>query len=237
MRAFLRALPVVLFLAATTSLAFAPRSARAQTPALDITLVGNAGVILSDGTTSLLVDLPYQPGAFGYMNYDAESLAPPGDVVSVITHAHRDHFAPELFIARPAWRIIGPPSVVQGLSAERVIRGDSVSVGAFEVIAIPTPHTADHRSYRVRWRGRVLYFSGDTEEVSALLAGPEVDVLFATPWFACELVKPGRRWPAERAVLYHMRPDGSDRRCGPAEWLEQGTTVQLAAANGRRGPE
>lgn len=232
-----RLAPLVILFLAASSPALAPRNARAQTAALDITLVGNAGVILSDGTTSLLVDLPYQPGAFGYMIYDAESLAPPGDVVSVITHAHRDHFAPELFIAHPAWRIIGPPSAVQGLSAERVIRGDSVSEGAFEVVAIPTSHTTDHRSYRVRWQGRVLHFTGDTEDVSALLAGPEANVLFATPWFVCELVKPGRRWPAERTVLYHMRPDGSDRRCGPAEWLEQGTTFQLAAANGRRGPD
>jgi hypothetical protein len=46
--------------------------ARAQQ--LTVELVGNAGVVLSDGTTTLLVDLPYESGAFGYMRYDQDAL-------------------------------------------------------------------------------------------------------------------------------------------------------------------
>ncbi len=49
-----------------------------QSPTLSITIVGNAGVLLSDGATSLLVDLPYESGAFGYQTYDPSDLNPPG---------------------------------------------------------------------------------------------------------------------------------------------------------------
>lgn len=121
-----------------------------QAAALDVTVVGNAGVVLSDGASSLLVDLPYESGAFGYMTYDPVALDPPGTVTSIITHDHADHFDPELFRRREGWRIFGPPSVTEGLPTGRVVEGDSVSLGAFDVVVIPAPHTADHRSYRRR---------------------------------------------------------------------------------------
>lgn len=198
----------------------------AQGQELTVRLIGNAGVMLTDGTTSLLIDLPYESGAFGYMRYDAAALPSAGDNVSVITHHHRDHFDPSLFTAR-AWRIIGPPSVTAGLPADRVLSGDSVMVGAFAIIALRTPHTPDHRSYRVRWRGRVLHFTGDTEPAASVPAEPQLDVLFVTPWLQCSLVESGRTASWRRAVLYHMQPDGSDRLCGRAERMAQGASFTL----------
>jgi hypothetical protein len=205
----------------------APAPVSAQEPALEVEFVGNAGVVLTDGTTSLLVDLPYEPGAFGYQRYDPARLRPAGEVVAVITHHHRDHFAPDLFLPHAGWRVIGPPSAVTGVPSGRVIGGDSVAVGAFQVVAIRTPHTDDHRSYRIRWRGRVLHFTGDTESSSALLAGPPSDVLFITPWLACVLADAGQAAAAVRMVLYHPNPDGSDRICGSPERLEQGARFRL----------
>ena len=202
--------------------------AAVQDPELGVELVGNAGVILSDGVTSLLVDLPYEPGAFGYQRYDPALLRPAGEAVSVITHHHRDHFAPDLFLPRVGWRVIGPPSAVATVPTDRVVAGDSVAVGAFQVVALRTPHTGDHRSYRIRWRGRVLHFTGDTEDAAALLAGPPLDLLFLTPWLACTLADAGRPAAAARAILYHRNPDGSDRHCGSAEPLPQGTRIALA---------
>jgi glyoxylase-like metal-dependent hydrolase (beta-lactamase superfamily II) len=186
--------------------------------------------VLSDGVTSLLLDLPYEPGAFGYQRYDPARLQPAGEVVAVITHHHRDHFAPDLFLPRPGWRVIGPPSAVAVVPPGRVTAGDSVAVGAFQVVAVPTPHTDDHRSYRIRWRGRVLHFTGDTEYGAALLAGPRVDLLFLTPWLACTLEAAGRAPATARAVLYHRNPDGSDRRCGSAEPVRQGTRFTMPPA-------
>ena len=196
----------------------------ATPPELEITLVGNAGVQLTDGTTSLMVDLPYESGAFGYQAYRPDEMAPPGEVVSVITHHHDDHFDPELFVAREGWRIIGPPSVTTTLPAGRVISGDSLRVGAFHVVAVPTPHTDDHRSYRIRWRGRVLFFTGDTEDPAALDPGPRPDFLFITPWLSCAAESSGTRLGSV-SVAYHLRARGGDRVCGDVRTYEQGMVI------------
>jgi hypothetical protein len=214
----------------------APGVVRAQAPEpateLRITLVGNAGVQLSDGATSLLVDLPYESGAFGYAEYRPADLGPPGAVVSVITHHHDDHFDGALFEARPEWRIIGPPSVTSGLPPERVQAGDSLRVGAFDVVAVPTPHTDDHRSYRIRWSGLVLHFTGDTEDPASLAGGPAVDLLFITPWLSCAVEAFPTARLGERSIAYHLQPSGADRVCGAVERLEQGSTFRVSAAKG-----
>lgn len=197
-------------------------------PALTATLVGNAGVLLTDGQTSLLVDLPYEPGAFGYAMYDPDALDPPGQVVSVITHHHTDHVDPDLFMAREAWRMVGPPSVTAALPSEPVIAGDSVTVGAFTVVPVPTPHTDDHRSYRIRWQGLVLWFTGDTNDGSRILMEPRIDVLFITPWLMCGMRDAGDPPHAARVILYHMRTDEADPHCGAARPQPQGAVLTLS---------
>ena len=205
-----------------------------QTPALQVTMVANAGVILSDGATSLLVDLPYEPGAYGYDDYDPVQMDPPGDVVSVITHHHRDHFAAELLTERDGWRVVGPESATDQVADDRVIRGDSVAVGDFRIVAIPTPHTDDHRSYRIRWRGRVMVVVGDTEVADWIDRQPEIDVLFITPWLSCTAFPSGSESHAARTVAYHRAPSGRDTVCGPTELLDRGTTFSLTPTGGSR---
>lgn len=197
---------------------------------LTIRRIGNAGVVLTDGAVTLLVDLPHVPGAFGYATYDPSELDPPGDVVSVITHAHSDHFAPDLFMERDHWRIMGPSNVVEGLPPNRVLDDDTRSIGAFVVVPIATPHAEGHRSYSIRWRGRAFHVTGDTEDGGFALAEPRLDILFITPWLACTLAE-SEQWPrADRTIVYHLRADGSDRLCGPAETLATGTVIRLTAA-------
>lgn len=198
-----------------------------QAQELTVRLVGNAGVLLTDGETSLLVDLPYEPGAFGYMEYDPAQLQPAGTTVAVITHHHQDHFDRSLFMSRPTWQIIGPASVTAEVPFDRVLQGDSIAVGAFGVVVVPSPHTEDHRSYRIRWRGRVLHFSGDTDQISAVPADPYIDVLFTTPWLQCELTRARRNVTWGRTVIYHRQVDGSDDTCGAAELLEQGAQFTI----------
>ncbi len=205
-----------------------------QAPELRVELIGNAGVVLSDGATSLLVDLPYESGAFGYMHYEPGNLRPTGVVVSVITHHHRDHFDRGDFLTRTDWRLIGPPSVTRALPPDRVLLGDSVQIGQFAVVPVPTPHTDDHRSYRVRWRGSVLYFVGDTQDLASVTAQPMIDVLFTTPWLNCTLVNTGKAPHAVRSILYHLRPDGDDRLCGSADVLGQGSVFVLPSNAERR---
>lgn len=214
-------------LAAYTPAATSPDRG-AERNALDVTMVGNAGVILTDGATSLLVDLPYESGAHGYMPYDPAALDPPGSVTSIITHDHTDHFDPDLFVERDDWRILGPPSVTEGLPAARVVEGDSIRFGGFDVVVVPTPHTPDHRSYRVRWGGRVLHFTGDTEDAARLRDSPAIDVLFVTPWLSCTAGLDVAA-VAQRRIAYHLNPRGTDRVCGQVEILPQGTSFRIEA--------
>ena len=198
---------------------------QAQAAELQVTLVGNAGVLLADGASSLLVDLPYQSGAFGYMKYRPGDLDPAGSVVSVITHHHSDHFDPELFERRQGWRIVAPPSVTEGLPRDRSLTGDSIQVGNFSIRVIPTPHTPDHRSYRVGWRGRVLHFVGDTEDPASLADGPEIDVLFVTPWLSCAIeASPQARYgigPGKGVCEEHTGAEESLYRIRQKEGLER----------------
>lgn len=217
---------VFLFVAAWVSLA------PAQPAQLTVTMVGNAGVMLSDDSSSLLIDLPYESGASGYQTYRPEQLRPAGTTVAVVTHHHRDHFAPELFLARPTWKVIGPPSVVRPLPGDRVLSGDRATVGAFEIIAIPTPHTDDHRSYQIRWHGRVLQAVGDTEDPGSLRQGPPPDVLFITPWLSCAAAEAGITRLAVRSIAYHLARSGADRICGDVEVLEQGASFTVPAGSG-----
>lgn len=197
----------------------------AQAPELRVTMVGNAGVMLADGATTLLVDLPYESGAFGYQRYDAAAVRPGGEVVAVVTHHHRDHFAPELL--RDGWKVLGPPSVTRGMATARVVTWDSVRIGAFDVVVVPTPHTDDHRSYRVRWHGRVFHFTGDTEDTAALRSSPAIDVLFITPWLSCTASRAGLTRLGARRVAYHRAPTGNEEVCG-AEPLAQGASFVVA---------
>ncbi|MGH7553518.1 MAG: hypothetical protein ACREMQ_10890 [Longimicrobiales bacterium] len=52
----------------------------------------------------------------------------------------------------------------------------------FSVIAIATPRTDDHRSYRMRWRGRVLHFTGDSHVAAVVPSEPRTDILFVSSW-------------------------------------------------------
>lgn len=200
-------------------------------PELKITMVGNAGVFLSDGDSSLLIDLPYESGAYGYMTYEPSNLNPPGIVAAIITHDHADHFDPSLFVERGDWRIIGPPSVTDTLPSDRVIPGDSVSLGAFTVVVLPTHHTEDHRSYRIYWRGRILHFSGDSEVVDHLSDIDNLDLLFITPWLSCMATEAGLLGIADRTIAYHLLPDGGDTLCGDPDTLPQGSSFKLSPAD------
>ncbi|HEY5907765.1 MAG TPA: hypothetical protein VIZ31_06950, partial [Vicinamibacteria bacterium] len=90
----------------------APRLSGAATEAtLTFTFIGNMAFHVTDGRTVLLTDFPYESGAFGYMKWKAPDVPPVKDGgLALITHAHRDHFAPEL-LAPYDVTVAGAPEV------------------------------------------------------------------------------------------------------------------------------
>ncbi len=227
--------PIAVTVFALVTLSQADLHATASSPApqvaaLQIRFIGNEGFELSDGETTILTDLPYQPGAFNYMQYDPGTLDPQGRVVSLITHRHADHFDEALFLERD-WDIIGPVEVTARLPAGRVVvMSEAIEVGAFTVRPHRTAHSdVEHYSYLVTWHGLRFYFVGDTENPGHLLSVPKLKVAFVTPWLGCTAGAFGREIDAERIVLYHQAEGEGTRGCFDAQVMEQGESFTLTA--------
>lgn len=184
-------------LLAATFLAGSPDS-------LTIRFIANEAVSLSDGRLTLVLDFPYQSGYSNYMTYPDAELTLEGDVVAVITHRHRDHFAAERFIPT-GWRILGPREVTRTLPPERVVPLDTlVRIGGAIIRPIRTPHSdTEHYSYLIEWQGRGFFFVGDTDDPATLLGAKALDLAFVSPWLLSAARRGGREVAARQVVVYH----------------------------------
>ena len=176
--------------------------------ALEFTFIGNAAFKITDGAVTLVSDYPYKSGAFGYMRFDPDDVPLRGNVVCLITHAHRDHLDTVEF-RKLGFALIGPAPVTHLFPDYRTYAlgdGESLEYDGVRVEAIETPH-ADiaHNCYIVDWRGIRIFFSGDTEEPDALLAATDLDVALVTPWLLQIVHQQGATIDAERVVVYHHR--------------------------------
>jgi len=179
----------------------------ASSPApLRATFIGNMAFAITDGTTTLYTDFPYEPGAFGYMTYDFDAMPKAPNALCLITHAHRDHFDPTLF-AKMSAKVIGPPSLLATLPPDRVIPfGSKMEYGGITVEPRRTRHgNIDHDSYLVTWNGLRLHFSGDTDDPEALLAERDLDYAFVSPWLLGIVGERKARIDAKHVVVYHHR--------------------------------
>ena len=70
---------------------------------LEFRFIGNMAFQISDGAFTILTDYPYISGAFGYMEYQSETVKPVGTVLSLVTHEHDDHWNPASFRKAPGW--------------------------------------------------------------------------------------------------------------------------------------
>lgn len=186
-----------------------------QSPALEFTFIGNEAVAVSDGRMLLVSDYPYKSGVFGSMRYDPSLLQPAGrSVVLLITHRHDDHFDPRA-VTDSSWRVIGPDDVTSKLPPARVIRLDSVmNVGGAKIRPVVTPHArVGHNSYLVEWAGRRIYFVGDTDDPTALLAQRNLDIAFVTSWLWRRTKSRNGTIDARQVVIYHHATGESVAGC------------------------
>lgn len=185
----------------------APGSAQPR-PALEARFIGNMAYAITDGTSTLMSDFPYQSGYSRYMTYDAaliRSATAPGTTLSLVTHRHLDHWEPALFGATD-WKVAGPADVIAGVDPSRVVPlSGGGAFGGMRIDALETPHASvGHYSYIVTWHGRRLYFTGDTESTEALLAAKDLDVAFVSPWLYRAVVRARQRIDARQIVIYHQ---------------------------------
>ena len=201
-------------------------AAIAAQDSLTIRFIGNEAVSLSDGRLTLVLDFPYQPGYSNYMTYPDSALNIRGDVVAVITHRHRDHFAEERFLPT-SWRIVGPREVTASLPGARVIALDSVvRIGDAVLRPVATSHAGvEHYSWLIEWQGRRFFFVGDTDDPAALLAAGPLDIAFVSSWLLKSARRGGGIVPARTVVLYH-HTDPASERCTPCVVPTQGATIR-----------
>jgi L-ascorbate metabolism protein UlaG (beta-lactamase superfamily) len=200
-----------------------------QPPALSARFIGNMAVALTDGSTTLVTDFPYESGAFGYMTFaPSEIRFETATTVALITHAHADHWLPALF-QRTTWRVFGPGEVVAGVAAERRIDPPALAAMGIRVEPIETPHAGiGHFSYVVAWHGRRFYFSGDTESLESLAAARGLEAAFVSPWLFDAALAAGQRIDARRIVIYHHQAGQQVPKCtGACQVPRQGEVLRF----------
>ncbi len=231
----LGAIVIVLGLA-FAALAHPTDNAQPKRPALEARFIGNMAFAITDGTTTLFTDFPYESGYSIYMEYDADEIrSTTADAVALITHRHGDHWDRLLF-ERTGWRVIAPEDALHGVASGRIVRALPVAparatftAGPLTIDALPTPHAnMGHYSYLVSWHGRRLYFTGDTDSPDQLLAMTDLDVAFVSPWLFERAARAGRRIDARRIVIYHQTADAAIKGCHePCRVPKQGETLNF----------
>jgi L-ascorbate metabolism protein UlaG (beta-lactamase superfamily) len=202
---------------------------QSQPPVLQARFIGNMALAITDGTTTVITDFPYQSGAFGYMTYDASAIrSETALTIALITHGHDDHWEPALF-ERTGWKVIGPHEVASAVAADRRLDPRALAVPNLRIDPIATPHAGiGHNSYLVTWHGRRLYFSGDTESLDALAAARNLDAAFVSPWLFREALARSRAIDAKRIVIYHHQAGETVPQCtGRCEIPRQGDTLRF----------
>jgi len=173
---------------------------------LEVGFIGNSAFYITDGEYVIFKDFPYKSGAYGYMEYDFDFSAVTGNILSLISHRHVDHFDPLLFTAQN-WKIIAPREVTVQLEQNKIIKfEDKITYGPITVRPKKSRHAnTAHYSYLVTWGGRKLYFTGDTEALDTLKDLPELDALFITPWFYRKARINDMLPESKKTIIYHHR--------------------------------
>ncbi|MFY9550135.1 MAG: hypothetical protein WAU32_03205 [Thermoanaerobaculia bacterium] len=224
-------LPSVVGCLAALGMTILAASLSASEPArLEARFIGNMAFAISDETTTLYTDFPYESGAFGYMTYDFDAVPKASVALCLITHGHRDHFDAPLFLKMDA-KIIAPPTLAAILPSARVIPfAPTMVYRDIRVEALKTPHgTMDHDSYLVTWHGLRLYFTGDTDSTERLLAAKNLDYAFVSPWLLEAVAGQKKRIDAREVIVYHQRADEKVPPIQNAVVPKQGDTLVLRA--------
>ncbi len=201
------------------------------------TFIGNMAFAITDGTTTIYTDFPYESGYSGYMTYDFAAVPKARGALCLVTHGHRDHFDAPLFSKMDAM-LIAPPDVEARVPKPRRIPfAPRMRYRDIEIEAQSTPHgPVGHASYLVTWHGLRLYFSGDTDNADQLLAMRDLDFAFVSPWLIQKIAETGRRIDARQVVCYHHQADETVPAFQNRIVPRQGETLALPAVTAANAP-
>ena len=162
---------------------------------LRVTALGNAGFLLSSGTTTLFLD-PFIQASHGSQPIGEGLLAKDSSIL--ITHDHWDHLNVRAVIeaAGRGALVVAPEPAIRTLSRQVAKRSliqlepDNVGVRATaevpgaRITAFRTRHGQAHNSYLVEMNGFRVFDDGDNEHAECLdrSALQNLDALILCPW-------------------------------------------------------
>ena len=112
-----------------------------------------------------------------------------------------------LYTVEPTAPVVGGRTFMPSMEGELLERrterlGEKTDIYVHPTI---TPYQdAPHSSYLVQWNGRRIWFSGLTEDPTALLAATDIDLAFVNPALCVAIEKAGRVIQAKTVVVYHL---------------------------------
>lgn len=166
---------------------------------VNATFIGNCAFRIGLEDWTLFTDFPYLPGYSGYDSYEMPGDAAQVQGTALITHGHPDHFDSTRF-AGTRLDLIAPFQA----ESDRAAALSRLEARGIYVYPQATPHKdLPHSSYIVSVRGRRLYFTGDTEDPTHLLASRDLAVAFVTPWLLRTVQAQGKRIDARTVVVMH----------------------------------
>jgi L-ascorbate metabolism protein UlaG (beta-lactamase superfamily) len=206
--------------------------ARPAPAGLEVRFIGNSAFEVSDGSATLLTDLPYESGAFGYMQFDRRELRARDTSLCLFTHGHADHFDPSM-LDEVGCSVAGPHEVISAAGGRADLGGGpSWHFGGATVECIPSDHGGvPHCSFLIEWHGKRLFFSGDIDTLDALLGvQPPLDAVFLPAWLASASPRARAKFPTARIVIHHHRTGEDLPDCGGCVVPEQGSTFTIPHA-------
>lgn len=171
---------------------------------IQIRLIGNCGLHMTDGEFNFYVDFPYKSGAYNYMEYDQFEVDKiPANAIFIFTHRHADHFSKKLLKEQR-----GEILETFKIDKNRVISMDELndSVPFLEVKAFKTKHrfSFKHYSYLISWHEKRIFISGDTEQAEIFNDIKEIDWAFVPVWILQDANEKNIKIDVEQFGLYHI---------------------------------
>jgi L-ascorbate metabolism protein UlaG (beta-lactamase superfamily) len=171
---------------------------------IQIKFIGNCGLHLTDGKFNFYVDFPYKSGAYNYMEYDkseVDNIA--ANAIFIFTHRHLDHFSKKL-VKRQNGKILETFNIGRNRKISLEELNDSVSF--LSVKAFKTKHrfSFKHYSYLIKWHGKKIFISGDTEHAEIFNQVKGIDWAFVPVWILQDANEKNIKIDVEQIGLYHI---------------------------------
>ncbi|WP_323789794.1 hypothetical protein [Psychroserpens sp.] len=174
-----------------------------QSKEIKIEFLGNCGLYLTDGKTSIYTDFPYKSGAHGYMDFEETELdSIKENSIFIFTHKHSDHYSDKNIkkvIKEKGGKKYGSWNIDE-------LRNLGESIPNFSIQAFKTDHkwSSKHYSYLITWHHKKIFLSGDTESAETIGTIKNMDWAFVPYWILLDAKENDIKIDTNMFGVYHL---------------------------------